>query len=402
MIPLHGLKVVAGCHFLSAISTCQRLTTTMHHLLPVLLSFKHCAHVEVNPHMEDPTKSCTMKPAHEPTATTRCVAGQHAGPADSSISTSGRDNCDVTRERYVRAIHMPLHACVAIFLHSSRQGFCRCALEGFEVGFRTCFPSAFLVKTRCQMPMANPSKDSGHPCLAGRWFWCVCYTFFSTAVNILAEGDKLSRLHATSADVFQTRMQAFIFRTFTPNASKCQNFAVLQKHQYKARALWYESVARFPPKKQHNPKVLRCFFTSLAIPRLNVTKLLHGFAKGEGTATQKSVLATIHQPSEEVFNLFDKAWGYRFPKDFETTLKQNNFSFPKRLKNFQKWFVEFLPRISHHFGGPDSGGRSHSLLWFTFRGFASLHFVGIALSSWWKSSRLLHALCSHGCRGGCW
>jgi len=39
---------------------------------------------------------------------------------------------------------------------------------------------------------------------------------------------------------------------------------------------------------------------------LNVTKLLHGFAKGEGTATQKTVLATIHQPSEEVFNLFDK------------------------------------------------------------------------------------------------
>lgn len=39
---------------------------------------------------------------------------------------------------------------------------------------------------------------------------------------------------------------------------------------------------------------------------LNVMKLLHGFARGEGTATQKTVLATIHQPSEEVFNLFDK------------------------------------------------------------------------------------------------
>jgi hypothetical protein len=38
-------------------------------------------------------------------------------------------------------------------------------------------------------------------------------------------------------------------------------------------------------------------------------KLLHGFARGEGTATQKTVLATIHQPSEEVFNLFDKVPG---------------------------------------------------------------------------------------------
>lgn len=96
--------------------------------------------------------------------------------------------------------------------------------------------------------------------------------------------------------------------------------------------LWQGS----PPKKQHNPKVLRCFYTSLAIPRLNVTKLLHGFAKGEGTATQKSVLATIHQPSEEVFNLFDKAWGYRFRKDCETTLKQNNFSCPKKIEEFPK------------------------------------------------------------------
>ena len=174
------------------------------------------------------------------------------------------DNCDVTCERYVRAIHMPLHACVAIFLRSSRHRCCRCALEGFEVGFQTCFPGTFLVKTRCQMPMANPSKDSGHPCLAGRWFWCVCYTFFSTAVNILAEGDKLSRLHATSADVFQTRMQAFIFRTFTPNVSKCQNFAVLQKHQYKARALWYESVARSPPKKTTQSQGFALF---LYIPR---------------------------------------------------------------------------------------------------------------------------------------
>eukprot|EP00437_Effrenium_voratum_P060204 CAMPEP_0181502012 /NCGR_PEP_ID=MMETSP1110-20121109/56117_1 /TAXON_ID=174948 /ORGANISM="Symbiodinium sp., Strain CCMP421" /LENGTH=1259 /DNA_ID=CAMNT_0023630541 /DNA_START=59 /DNA_END=3838 /DNA_ORIENTATION=- len=37
----------------------------------------------------------------------------------------------------------------------------------------------------------------------------------------------------------------------------------------------------------------------------NVTKLLHDFARGENT-TKKTVLATIHQPSEEVFNLFDK------------------------------------------------------------------------------------------------
>ena len=44
-------------------------------------------------------------------------------------------------------------------------------------------------------------------------------------------------------------------------------------------------------------------------PRLNVMKMLHGFARGEGTAKQKTVLATIHQPSEEVFNLFDKVPG---------------------------------------------------------------------------------------------
>lgn len=68
-----------------------------------------------------------------------------------------------------------------------------------------------------------------------------------------------------------------------------------------------------PPK--NNALFLK---TSLDIPRLNVTKLLHGFAKGEGTATQKTVLATIHQPSEEVFNLFDKAWG----TDFARILKQ--------------------------------------------------------------------------------
>ncbi|CAK9049462.1 Protein white [Durusdinium trenchii] len=37
---------------------------------------------------------------------------------------------------------------------------------------------------------------------------------------------------------------------------------------------------------------------------LNVAKLLHGFAR-DG-AVKKTVLATIHQPSEEVFNLFDK------------------------------------------------------------------------------------------------
>ena len=36
-----------------------------------------------------------------------------------------------------------------------------------------------------------------------------------------------------------------------------------------------------------------------------MAKLLHGFAR-DG-AVKKTVLATIHQPSEEVFNLFDKA-----------------------------------------------------------------------------------------------
>ena len=137
-----------------------------------------------------------------------------------------------------------------------------------------------------------------------------------------------------------------------------------EKHQFTKQA--YEFVARFLPD----------------IPRLNVTKLLHGFAKGEGTATQKTVLATIHQPSEEVFNLFDKAWGDRFWKHFVTTLTQGHkvvFLFQKKIITFTSDLLNLCQNF--HFGGPDSGGRSHSLLWFTFRGFASLHFVGIALSS---------------------
>lgn len=38
----------------------------------------------------------------------------------------------------------------------------------------------------------------------------------------------------------------------------------------------------------------------------NVCKMLRDFARGEGSGRKRTVFATIHQPSEEVFNLFDK------------------------------------------------------------------------------------------------
>ena len=41
--------------------------------------------------------------------------------------------------------------------------------------------------------------------------------------------------------------------------------------------------------------------------RYNVCKMLKDFARGEGSSRKRTVFATIHQPSEEVFNLFDKA-----------------------------------------------------------------------------------------------
>ena len=44
-----------------------------------------------------------------------------------------------------------------------------------------------------------------------------------------------------------------------------------------------------------------------ALPRYNVCKMLKDFARGEGSLRKRTVFATIHQPSEEVFNLFDKA-----------------------------------------------------------------------------------------------
>ena len=46
---------------------------------------------------------------------------------------------------------------------------------------------------------------------------------------------------------------------------------------------------------------------SRAVLRYNVCKMLRDFARGEGSGRKRTVFATIHQPSEEVFNLFDKA-----------------------------------------------------------------------------------------------
>ena len=46
---------------------------------------------------------------------------------------------------------------------------------------------------------------------------------------------------------------------------------------------------------------------SQAVLRYNVCKMLRDFARGEASGRKRTVFATIHQPSEEVFNLFDKA-----------------------------------------------------------------------------------------------